>query len=394
MKAPPEGTEAGSISTGSSADQEGGRPEAFQFLSELSYQGAFWCFLVSLVVGIALISLKLDGIWSTLPAVPVVAYGLLLRLASLKGDRALNDQEKDSPYFLGFILTLVALFIIFWSASGDAPLTMNVLGPQVGAAILVTMVGLVMRQYLIAVEPYEDIAVDGFEKLSDLAIKRLGALVKEEDKFQELTRDTYKNREKLWGREEKAVEKLVESYEAGSRRLSAQLDKASDTVSLAEDVRAGLEKLEAGLNDTVKGVEGAVTKLAKTAEIWVDMIEGLQSNTRQALKEHATELQQLAPTTRRVVTSYETEVERLTLSTSEAVRAVKVVSAEMKTISADLQGLSEQAADTTKATTRQVQEETTRALRIIAADVQRIDEIVDQLVAVLGKSLDSFGDSR
>ena len=38
---------------------------------------------------------------------------------------------------------------------------------------------------------------------------------------------------------------------------------------------------------TVKVVEEAVTKVAKTAETWVDVIEGLQSNTRQALKEHA-----------------------------------------------------------------------------------------------------------
>jgi hypothetical protein len=127
---------------------------------------AFAAFTVALAAScIALFA----GVWKPyLPSVPIVVYTLFLFMSKEAGTGTMTDTLKDSPYFLGFILTMFAMFKIFndiafnFALFGRNPQLMTT---EVGGAILSTVVGLFCRQALLSVvhiaPPEEDDRLHG-----------------------------------------------------------------------------------------------------------------------------------------------------------------------------------------------------------------------------------------
>jgi len=76
-------------------------------------------FIVFLFIAIVFVFIKIGnyGIW--IPSICVLAYGLILFLFQVRNEKILLDQEKDSPYFMGFMLTLIALLYVFISNSNN-----------------------------------------------------------------------------------------------------------------------------------------------------------------------------------------------------------------------------------------------------------------------------------
>jgi hypothetical protein len=74
-----------------------------------------------------------------------------------------NGTTKDSPYFLGFLLTLVALLQIL-SADLSESLGREFMTREVGAAVLTTVCGLFMRQLLLSRDPSEEAQDRVFQK--------------------------------------------------------------------------------------------------------------------------------------------------------------------------------------------------------------------------------------
>ena len=105
-----------------------------------------------------------------LPSVPIVVYTLYLYANRSAVGQLGGDALKDSPYFLGFLLTMFALFKIF----NDVSFSSNLFGQnpalmtqEVGGAVLTTIVGLFCRQALLAL--VQDEAPEEDDRLAALA---------------------------------------------------------------------------------------------------------------------------------------------------------------------------------------------------------------------------------
>lgn len=112
---------------------------------------AFFAFTVALAA--SSISLFSD-IWKPyFPSVPIVVYTLYLYANRSEVGQQDNDSLKDSPYFLGFLLTMFGLFKIFNDVSYNFALfsrNPELMTQEVGGAVLTTIVGLFSRQALLA----------------------------------------------------------------------------------------------------------------------------------------------------------------------------------------------------------------------------------------------------
>lgn len=92
------------------------------------------------------------------PSVPIVLYSAYLWLNRDQMEGPAGETLRDSPYFLGFLLTMFALLMIFRDASaGTVSLAQSpsLFTSEVGAAILTTVVGLFCRQALQTLIPSE-----------------------------------------------------------------------------------------------------------------------------------------------------------------------------------------------------------------------------------------------
>ncbi len=105
-----------------------------------------------------------------LPSVPIVVYTLYLYSNRASVGQLGGDSLKDSPYFLGFLLTMFALFKIFNDVSSNATLfaqNPSLMTQEVGAAVLTTIVGLFCRQALLTL--VQDEAPEEDDRLAALA---------------------------------------------------------------------------------------------------------------------------------------------------------------------------------------------------------------------------------
>lgn len=91
-----------------------------------------------------------------LPSVPIVVYAVFLYANRDAVAAIAADTLKDSPYFLGFLLTMFGMFKIFndvsfnFSLFGRNPALMT---QEVGGAVMSTIVGLFCRQALLSLIP-------------------------------------------------------------------------------------------------------------------------------------------------------------------------------------------------------------------------------------------------
>lgn len=121
--------------------------------SEFTHR-AFAAFTVALAASIAALFSEIG--YPYLPSIPIVVYGIYLL-----GNRDIvavsaSDSLRDSPYFLGFLLTMVGLFKLFNDVSFNFALfgrNPALLTQEVGGAVLSTIVGLFVRQALLLLVP-------------------------------------------------------------------------------------------------------------------------------------------------------------------------------------------------------------------------------------------------
>ncbi len=105
------------------------------------------------------------------PAIPIVLYSAYLWLNRDAIEGTGGEVLRDSPYFLGFLLTMFALLLIFQDASvggGAIAKSPGLFTKEVGSAILTTVVGLFCRQALQTLIPSAQVD-EGGERLERVA---------------------------------------------------------------------------------------------------------------------------------------------------------------------------------------------------------------------------------
>lgn len=125
----------------------------------LAQVGTYWGFVLSLLLSATFIIL--DTQYIALPSIVVFLYGAYLFLLQQYFNRTLSQNEKDSPYILGFLLTLISLvfsFLMIQNILIDTAELMEIssLAGSIVIALSTTIVGLICRTILV-VSDQEDI---------------------------------------------------------------------------------------------------------------------------------------------------------------------------------------------------------------------------------------------
>ena len=244
------------------------------FLRDLSPSRAFYLFSGTLAAGICAISIDNTAVRLAVPTLLLALYGVLLWTSQTRFHVSHSYEVKTSPYILGFILTLVALFLLFWrfgsaitSGSGDADLIVS----HAGTAILTTVVGLFLRQLLIASDPDEHRQDEVFQSLSQTLREHASEFDRGQKALVVLIKEFVGTREELFSREEDAFQKYISQLERSSALTQKLNDAAEPNVNRVaihfETVQQGLQQWRDTINDTARGMNHLRDSLTQTAEV-------------------------------------------------------------------------------------------------------------------------------
>lgn len=124
-------------------------------LEKVAEKAAMYSFIVFLLLASTFTFLRanIPGSW-LVPAIMVFIYGLVLYVIQRKG-KPLLSHEKDSPYIMGFILTLVALLNTFFDIPNITAADHPLIYEKIGIALSTTIAGLCVRYFIIVSDSTE-----------------------------------------------------------------------------------------------------------------------------------------------------------------------------------------------------------------------------------------------
>ena len=339
-----------------------------KFLSNLNPRRAFVLFTCALVAGIVLIF----GGWGKpfSPVVPVLVYGAILFLVQERYLVQLGPNLKDSPYFLGFILTLAEILNVvmigFPQQNSDA-----FLFREIGAAILTTAMGLFGRQVLLASDQAEEAQDRIFRSIAEEVRKDTVEFHETQKVFVALVKEFVEVRETMFSDEERAFAEYLKALKDGALRLGA-LPKRVETVL------AALEKTGTRIGEISAGLE---TGLSETAERFRNDVDGLTDSFIGSRKQLGDEIVSLA----QVIGDVAKQI--------EAVRATIGLSAlateqTAKTFGESVSGFSSKVNDA-----RQEVDGLVKNLASLANDLHGVDQIMDDLIRIIRERLAVLNDA-
>jgi hypothetical protein len=244
-----------------------------RFLIDLDSVKAAYLFLVALLA--ASFSIVFDVGLPAIPIAVVLAYGCVLLAASHWYVVPHGEMTKNSPYFLGFLLFLVALYSIFRETSGD--FRQAKILPRLAAALLPTIIGLSIRQFLFATDPAQR-DHDAFYRTLEEELKHNAVEFKKAQiQLVELVRDFTNARQTLLAAEEKTAQDYVDHM----RKAVAIFEESASAYP-----KAILDAITA-LN---KRLTTVVQKLDHTVEIAGTLDLNAVANASTALRSLSSEL--------------------------------------------------------------------------------------------------------
>ena len=378
------------------------------FLEQLTPRRAFRLFFAALVLGTVLILSSTawpPAAW--LAAVPLVGYGVALIIAQSRYSIALNGTVKDSPYFLGFLLTMIALAKVFMSvaAAPAGSIEVGQIVGEAGGAILATVVGLFFRQFTLFMDRAENAQDLVFQKA--LRQLREGAveLHKSQEGFAGLVDEFVGVKRRLYSREEAALAKYVARLETGTGVLTrieegypdriqkllerldaaiARIDRAAEgserqVVAVQRQVAETVTHEVAGarrlLNESASSLkvarEAAITELGAAVASLRETVESLQS--------HTAALDQFAARYPKAGDGLVSSLADLTSKANSARNELVALTAETRTVAGTLTSVSE----AVMADTRQVHDGVVTRASTLKKELEAIDAVVEEFVDVM-----------
>jgi hypothetical protein len=153
-----------------------------------------------------------------LPTLPVVGYGLVLIVSQEVYYVQLAASIRDSPYFLGFILTLIEILNVLFIGFPQENIG-GFLFREIGAAILTTAAGLMMRQILLANDAAEEAQDRMFRTLAEEVRKDTVEFHQTQKLFVNLIREFVQTRERMFSEEEKASAEYLKVLREAATKL-------------------------------------------------------------------------------------------------------------------------------------------------------------------------------
>lgn len=405
-----------------STKTRGGASSLALFLQDLTGLRAFFLFALSLLFSVgAAVALGSDGIYAfVVPSAPVLAYSALLVLAQRRMYVHLNGTLRDSPYFLGFMVTMAELVLVFASIARQMPpgrqladignaLDVGSFIRSAGAAVVPTVVGLFSRQALHSLDTSEEAVDRVWESLAREVRQRTFELHQAQSQFVKLLNEFNSSREELFAREETASRRYVENLEVSARSLASLPDQASvidgHLKNVTESLKAIAESLAARRDAAAHQLDLALRQLGEQFLQTTNTLRESLSTSIQAVTSQTQRLQSTLQTAGDLVTrqaqGLESVVNRFAPSAESIARAFEAVAKQADSAKASLAAaidelnrsgklLGQTAVNMDQANT-QTQQNVAKQLDALSKDLQAIDSVVSQVVTHISRHLATFG---
>jgi len=206
------------------------------------------------------------------PSLVVVFYATFI---FRKGRNVLNlDQLGDSVYYLGFIITLVALIMALYDLS-ENPNTQDIIS-KFSIALVTTVVGILIRVLFSQFEPsQEDISEMNERMLSDTALSLKTQLDVSIDTFKgfvdEVSRKTSETLEKNSIELSTFLKENSEEFATSSKKVIQNINSASNTLiqksNSLDQALEGLNNTTENFNQNLSVLNSALTQSNPAKEI-------------------------------------------------------------------------------------------------------------------------------
>lgn len=332
--------------------------EARVYLLNLSSRRATNLFLAAFVVGS--LSIWFDFLVPWLPALLVIAYGSVLLYTARSLLITHSEMTNNSPYFLGFLFFLTSLFATFTRIGGVPPEHQtDYILHQLGVALLTTVVGLPFRQLLFAYAPAQQDQDRFYRTLEEELRQSASQFRKAQTQFVELLQEFILTRESLFVQEENASRRYVSSLE----KAITVFDESFQTYPT--QIATALSKCAAG----VTKIKNKLDQLAMSSE----SLKGVEFN--EAL----------------------VQLTSLTKTASDGASGLKALTDSASSLAAVTNGLPERvrlALDGANAAAADVLADFRKKIGAIAEDIEAIDAILSDFVAVTRERIEALREER
>ncbi len=360
------------------------------FLGNLTPGRAFFLFCLALATGVILIVLNLGG-WIAM--IPVIVYGALLYIAQAFFLVSLDETVKDSPYFLGFLLTLSAIFKALGLASGlsSSGGGQSSLLQAAGEAILPTLVGLFMRQALLSRDPAEDVRQAVFQSLAQELKEHSSAFVGSQRQLVRLIDDFVTTRREQLGAEERAIAAYVAGLEKSTEVLGELgATVASDVRDIHKQLVDSATSLREKLDESASTASAASKRLANSIDQGMGVaIASLETNTT-AVADHLHSLVSRLASTHQEFNSLTSGLVTYNEGLQSIGTAASASAAELSRLPDRLASLTAEAASGLRDSLTQVTKgnaEVAEKIQRIASDLTELDNVFEELVQLLIKRM-------
>jgi hypothetical protein len=223
-----------------------------------------------------------------IPPAFVFIYSITLLIAQNKYYVSLSVDTKNSPYFLGFLFTLAALFKIFMDLpelSGIDKNAISFLVPQIGTALSTTIVGLVLRHVILSFDPASEQQEHILRAATDELKENVSAYKKAQQKLLDLIETFVKHHNEILEAEQKAskdhlnflsessdaLNKISKTYPQNTKKLNAYFDNMKERMDyIIEDNIPDIQKqLLAKTTSNLEKLGNDFTKF--TSKLYDDM---------------------------------------------------------------------------------------------------------------------------
>ncbi|HYX07109.1 MAG TPA: hypothetical protein VE912_10295 [Bacteroidales bacterium] len=245
------------------------KPVTFRLLNKIEDIETSYLFFATLGVSTILIFINLNfNFWiGLLPCIIVFIYSTILFLLQKNHNRIFSQNEKDSPYFIGFTLTLISLGYIFFNLrslfESDFDKVPQILLTGIVIAITTTIAGLIGRYSIIVSDPKANKQAKLLTIYSNQTEEALSKYINAQEQLIQMVNDFKNESEEVYNDLENIQVQVINKLKKLDSELDSQLTRIGNSLSGSFDF---YENEIDNLNERVQKLSSVLENLTAQAE--------------------------------------------------------------------------------------------------------------------------------
>ncbi|MCD4817160.1 MAG: hypothetical protein K8S23_00535 [Candidatus Cloacimonetes bacterium] len=282
-----------------------------------------YIFVFVLFLSVTLIFNKITNYGQWLPSIMVLIYGLTLLFFQNIGSKTLLNQEKDSPYFMGFILTLVALLhiLVFYKEVMDSG-NFHFLFEGIGVAISTTIVGLSMRYLIVVTDSSQKTEKKLLQILAEQQEKTILSYTNAQDSLFKLISSFSENHQQIINKEMEYHNNYIENVQKFSKDLSNIYGNLnSDCINKSQSIKESEKNIKNSLMNFVSMIDNCTQKIGDTKNTIADSVGEFAAsikteNVLESMQNLSSSIQSITSNYTRLFDTFKNRIESIDLDNS------------------------------------------------------------------------------